>query len=41
MTTGNIVFMLVIFGIVWGGFIYCLVSLARQPDDDAPETEVE
>ena len=34
MTTGSIVFMLTICGIVWGGFIYCLIALSRQTDED-------
>ncbi len=35
MTTGDIVFMVLICGIVWGGFAYCLVQLASQRDDEA------
>jgi hypothetical protein len=31
---GAILFMTIICGIVWGGFVYCLVLLARQPQDD-------
>lgn len=35
MTAGNILFMVLICGVVWGGFIYCLVKLSRQEDDGA------
>lgn len=30
MTTGSIVFMVVVMAVVWGGFAYCLVKLAKQ-----------
>lgn len=33
MTSDSILFMVIICGIVWGGFIYCLVLLSRQEDD--------
>lgn len=33
MTIGNVVFMCLILGIVWGGFAYCIVQLSRQKDD--------
>jgi hypothetical protein len=35
MSPGAILFMTIICGIVWGGFVYCLVMLARQPEDDS------
>ncbi len=33
MTPGSIVFMLFVLTLVWGGFVACLVTLARQGDD--------
>ena len=34
MTGGSIAFMLIICGVVWGGFIFCLFTLARQNDEE-------
>lgn len=34
MSIGNIIFMVIVLGIVWGGFAYCLTVLAKQTDDD-------
>lgn len=33
MTPGSVVFMLFVLTVVWGGFVACLVALARQEDD--------
>lgn len=33
MTTGSIVFMVLVLGIVWGGFAFCVVQLSRQKDE--------
>jgi hypothetical protein len=33
MTSGSIVFMVLVLGIVWGGFAYCVVRLNKQGDD--------
>ena len=34
MTTGSVVFMVVVMAIVWGGFAFCVVQLSRQKDED-------
>ena len=34
MSIGNIIFMVIVLGIVWGGFAYCLVLLSKQTDED-------
>ena len=38
MTPGNVVYMVVILGLVWGGFAYCLFLLVtnRDRDEDTP-----
>ena len=35
MSTANVIYMIVILGLVWGGFAYCLYLLAtnRETDD--------
>jgi len=33
MTTGSVIFMLLVLGIVWGGFAFCMIKLSRQEDD--------
>ena len=33
LTAGSIAFMILVLGIVWGGFAYCVVRLNRQGDD--------
>ncbi len=35
MTTGSLIFMVLILGIVWGGFAYCVVRLNKQGDGDS------
>ena len=32
MSTANVIYMLVILGLVWGGFGYCLFLLATKRD---------
>ena len=32
MTAGNVVYMVLILGLVWGGFGYCLFLLATNRD---------
>ena len=32
MNTANVVYMIVILGLVWGGFAYCLYLLATNRD---------
>lgn len=34
MTKGQIVYMVLLCGSLWGGFIACLVYLARQGDEE-------
>ena len=34
MTTGNVVYMVIILGLVWGGFGYCLWLFATRRDVD-------
>lgn len=34
MTFGSVVFMLCVLTLVWGGFVACLISLARQGDGE-------
>ena len=37
MSTANVLYMLVILGLVWGGFAYCLYQLAtRRSSEDTP-----
>ena len=33
MTTGSVVFMILVLSLVWGGFAFCLVKLAKQDDE--------
>lgn len=35
MTTGSVVFMIFVLALVWGGFVTCLILLARQKDEEA------
>ena len=35
MSSGSILFMVLICGVIWGGFIVCLIVLSRQSDDEA------
>ncbi|MEM1451109.1 MAG: MetS family NSS transporter small subunit [Planctomycetota bacterium] len=39
MTTANIVYMVVVLGLVWGGFAYCLFLLATNRDTPNSETD--
>ena len=32
MSTANVIYMVVILGLVWGGFAYCLYLLATKRD---------
>ena len=43
MSTPNLIYMLTILGLVWGGFGYCIYKLARQeePEDEDPVLEGE
>ena len=34
MSTANVLYMLAILGLVWGGFAYCLFLLATRRDAD-------
>ena len=38
MSTGNWIYMILILGLVWGGFLYCLFLLMtnRDSEEDAP-----
>ncbi len=33
MTTGEVIYMLLLCGFLWGGFVVSLVYLAKQGDD--------
>ena len=37
MSTGNVIYMVVILGLVWGGFAYCLFLLATNRDSGEGE----
>ena len=32
MSTGNVIYMIIVLGLVWGGFAYCLLLLALKRD---------
>ena len=34
MSTSNVLYMVAILGLVWGGFAYCLFLLATRRDSD-------
>jgi hypothetical protein len=33
VTTGSVIFMILVLALVWGGFAFCLVKLAKQEDE--------
>ncbi len=35
MSGSSLAFMVLICGVVWGGFVFCLARLSRQSDDGA------
>lgn len=35
MTVGAVIFMVLVLGIVWGGFAYCVIRLKKQGDDSS------
>jgi hypothetical protein len=41
MSTPNLIYMITILGLVWGGFGFCLFVLATQkePEDSGPDEE--
>ena len=38
MSTGALIYMALVLGLVWGGFVICLVQLARSRDSSAQES---
>jgi hypothetical protein len=42
MTAGALCYMVLILGLVWGGFLFCLIRLAKEgPPDTGAESESE
>ena len=39
MSTGAMITMILVLGLVWGGFVLCLVHLARSSSAAGSETE--
>ena len=33
MTPASVIFMVLVLGVVWGGFAYCVVRLNKQGDE--------